>query len=171
MKKTFYTLFIILSANISFAQVQANTELKGLINQSFAYFPRLKEAQNSVLTAQQQLDIANTNLPTLTGNASYAYVQPKIIIPFPIGTGGALENFQFAPVNNVNTSLDADYLLLDFGRLKANVEKAKQGLKYATDNVDYAKSQLAYQVATIYYNIIYLPAGHHHSGQCTCLPS
>jgi outer membrane protein TolC len=156
MKKTFYTLFIILSAHISFAQVQANTELKGLINQSFSYFPRIKEAQNSVLTAQQQLDLAKTNLPTLTGNASYAYVEPKIVIPFPLGPGGAIENFQFAPVNNVNTSLDADYSLLDFGRLKANVEKAKLGLKYATDNIDYAKNQLAYQVATVYYNIIYL---------------
>jgi outer membrane protein len=156
MKKIIYTISIIFIANISFAQVQANTELKGLINESFSYFPKIKEVQNNVLTAQQQLDIANTNMPTLTGNASYAYVEPKIVIPFPIGPNGSIENFQFAPVNNVNTSLDADYSLFDFGRLKSNVEKAKQGLKYATDNVDYAKSQLAFQVATIYYNIIYL---------------
>jgi outer membrane protein TolC len=156
MKKIIYTVSILLTANISFAQVQANTELKGLINEAFSYFPKIKEAENNVITAQQQVDVANTNMPVVTGTAAYAYVEPKIVIPFPTGTNGATENFQFAPVNNVNTELDATYALIDFGRLKANVEKAKQGLKYATDNVDYAKSQLAFQVATIYYNMIYL---------------
>jgi outer membrane protein TolC len=46
--------------------------------------------------------------------------------------------------------------LYDFGRIKANVEKAKTDLKYAQHNVDYAKSQLANEVAVIYYNIIIL---------------
>jgi outer membrane protein TolC len=43
--------------------------------------------------------------------------------------------------------------LLDFGRLKANVDKAKTDLKYANDNVANVQTQLASQVATIYYNI------------------
>ncbi len=155
IKKFLYTITIILTANFSFGQVQTNSELKGLINQSFGYFPRIKEAQNMVATAKQRLDIAQTNLPTLTGDASYNYVKPKIVLPFPLGPNGEIENFQFAPVNNVNTSIDADYLLFDFGRLKTNVERAKEDLKYAGDNVEYTKSQLAYQVAVIYYNIIY----------------
>src|SRR5436190_22737205 len=123
MKKIFLICFIIFSATLLKAQVQVNTELKTLINQSFSYFPRVKEAENTISTAQERLDIAQTNLPTLDGNASYNYVQPKITLPLQVD--GETKNFQFAPVHNINTNVSANYLLFDFGRLKANVEKAK----------------------------------------------
>jgi len=79
---------------------------------------------------------------------------PKITLPLEVD--GKKQEFQFAPVHNGNVNISADYMLFDFGRLKANVEKAKTDLKYAQHNVDYTKTQLAYQVANIYYNIIYL---------------
>jgi outer membrane protein TolC len=80
-------------------------------------------------------------------------VQPKILLPLDIN--GEKTNFQFAPVNNFNVNVGAEYLLFDFGRLKANVERSKTDLKYATDNVTNVQTQLASQVSTIYYNIIY----------------
>ncbi len=144
--------FLALSAQ---AQVQVNGELKNLINQSFTYFPKIKEVQGAVSTAQQRVELTKTNLPSVAADGSYSYVRPKIEIPFPIGPGGALENFQFAPVNNVSASVNASYLLFDFGRLKANVEKSKTELQFAEHNVEYVQNQLAYQVASIYYNIIY----------------
>ena len=67
------------------AQVQTNNELKTLINQSFSYFPKVKEAENTISTAQQKLEIAQTNLPTIDGTASYRYVQPKITLPLQMG--------------------------------------------------------------------------------------
>jgi outer membrane protein TolC len=158
MKKIFF-LFCSAAAGVSCvnAQVQVNNALKSLINQSFSYFPKVKEAENTISTAQQKLQIAQTNLPTIDGTASYDYVQPKITLPLQVD--GETKNFQFAPVHNVNANVGVNYTLLDFGRLKANVERAKTDLRYAQHNVDYVKSQLADQVANIYYNIIYFQKG------------
>ena len=132
------------------AQVQVNNELKNLINKSFAYYPKIKEVENTVITAKQKLDIASINSPTIDGNLSYRFVEPKIQIPI----NG--ENFQFAPVHNLDANVTGSYALYDFGRLKANIEKAKSDIQFAEHNVEAAKYQLATQVATIYYNIIYL---------------
>jgi outer membrane protein len=155
MKKILLTGILLTTLLSSFAQAQTNTELKNLINQSFGYFPKIKEVQSAVTTAEQRVDLSKTNLPDIFANGSYNYVRPKIEIPFPIGPGGALENFQFAPVNNVGAALNANYLLFDFGRIKANVEKSKTELQFAKHNVEYVQNQLAYQVANIYYNIVY----------------
>ncbi|WP_153800028.1 TolC family protein [Foetidibacter luteolus] len=154
MKKLTYIVLFLAALQQTRAQVQANSELKGLVNQSFSYFPKIKEVQNTVETAKERLDIAQTKLPTVDANVSYNYVRPKITLPLEID--GKTEEFQFAPVHNGNANVGVDYLLFDFGRLKANVDKAKTEIKYAEHNVEYVKNQLAYQVATIYYNIIYL---------------
>lgn len=157
MKKIFLVSSMIVSVASLHAQVQTNSDLKKLINQSFGYFPKIKEAENGISTAQEKLVIAQTNLPTVDGTLSYNFVEPKIILP--IQQGGETKDFQFAPVHNMNANVEASYLLYDFGRIKANVEKAKTDLKYAQHNVDYNKSQLANQVAVIYYNIIYFKKG------------
>lgn len=151
MKKIiFITLFTSLAASGLQAQVQVNSELKSLINKSFTYYPKIKEVENTVTTAKQKLDVVSTNTPTVDGNLSYRFVEPKIQIPI----NG--ENFQFAPVHNVDANVGASYVLYDFGRLKANIEKAKADILLAEHNVDAVKYQLATQVSTIYYNIIYL---------------
>ena len=155
MKKILSTIGLFSLWLSSLAQVQVNNELKSLINQSFGFFPKIKEVQSAVTTAEERVDLSGTNLPDVFANGSYNYVRPKIQIPFPIGPGGALENFQFAPINNVAAAINANYLLFDFGRIKANVEKSKTALQFAKHNVEYAQNQLAFQVANIYYNIVY----------------
>ena len=151
MKKILTTTFTLFTALSMYAQVTVNNELKGLINQSFGYFPRVKEIQNTVTTAQEKVALTELNkYPEITGDVGYTFVQPKIVLPL----NG--ENFQFAPVHNVSGAFNGNYALADFGRLKANIERSKDDLQYAKHNVDYVKSQLAYQVATVYYNIVYV---------------
>ncbi len=154
MKKYFITSFLIAITLSAIAQVTTNNELKGLIDGSFSYYPRIKEALNQVEIAQQGLDLAKTNFPNIDGEASYTYIQPKITLPFPIN--GETVNFQFAPVNAYDAHVGANYLVLDFGRLKASIDKSKSDLKYSIDNVGNVQTQLASQVTTVYYNIIYL---------------
>lgn len=138
-------------AIFSQAQVAVNNELKGLINKSFGYFPKIKETENTVTTAQEKLTLTELNkYPDITADASYAYVKPKIEIPM----NG--ENFQFAPVHNLGGAFTGNYTLYDFGRLKANINRSKDDLLYAQHNVENTKAQLAYQVATVYYNIVFL---------------
>ena len=151
MKKLLITVFIITAALSLQAQVTVNNELKNLINQSFDYFPKVKEVQNMVATARENLSLTQLNkFPDITADASYTYVRPKIELPI----NG--ENFQFAPVHNFSGAFNATYALLDFGRLQANIERSKDDLQNAGHNVDYVKSQLAFQVANVYYNIVYL---------------
>lgn len=133
------------------AQVSANNELKTMIGQSFSYFPKVKETENTVVTAKEKLALTELNkYPDITADASYAYVRPKIEIPL----NG--DNFQFAPVHNISGAVNANYSLFDFGRLKANINRSKDDLLYAQHNVENVKAQLAYQVSTVYYNIVYL---------------
>jgi outer membrane protein TolC len=151
MKKILITTCIIASAFSLQAQVTVNSELKSLITQSFGYFPRVREVQNTVATAQEKVSLTELNkFPDITADASYAYVRPKIELPL----NGDV--FQFAPLHNFSGAVNATYALFDFGRLQANIERSKDDLKLAQHNVDYVKSQLAYQVANVYYNIVYL---------------
>jgi outer membrane protein len=151
MKKILITTFTLLAAVLVHAQVNVNNELKSLIGQSFGYFPKIKEVENTVNTAQEKVALTQLNKsPDITGDASYSFVQPKIVVPIN-GT-----DIQFAPVHNFNGAVNASYALFDFGRLQANINRSKDDLAYARHNVDYARSQLAYQVSTVYYNIVYL---------------
>lgn len=151
MKKILLTTFAIATVLFTQAQVTVNNELKGLIGQSFTYFPKVKEIQNTVTTAREKLALTElSKSPDITGDASYAFVQPKIVVPIN-GT-----DIQFAPVHNFNGAVNATYPLFDFGRLQANINRSKDDLQYAEHNVEQVRAQLAYQVATIYYNIIYL---------------
>lgn len=154
MKKFFGIFILIFISIITKAQVGSNNELKGLINQSFGYYPALKEVSNQINIAQESLDLAKTNLPTVDAEGSYTYIKPKITLPFPIN--GQTVAFQFAPVNAYDGHVGANYVLLDFGRLKANVDKAKSDLKYSIDNVTNVQNELASQVSQIYYSIVYL---------------
>src|SRR5690348_13990328 len=134
MKRYLITAVLIIFSASVFSQVTANKELKDLINSSFSYHPRVKEALNQIEIAQQGLNLAKTNLPDVDGEASYTYIQPKITLPFPIN--GETVNFQFAPVNAYDAHVGANYVLLDFGRFKAAIDKSKSNLKYSIDNVE-----------------------------------
>ena len=138
------------------AQVFVKEELKSLVLQSFDFFPAIKESENFVNIAEQKMVLAKTNDPYINADVSYNYLQPKIEIPFSTGPDNETKIVQFVPVHNLGTGVNANYMLFDFGRLKANVDKAKTDLQYAKDNADNARFQLAYQVADIYYGIVYL---------------
>ena len=150
IKKHLILIVCMLCASGVYSQLKINEELKTLINQSFDYFPKIKEAQNFVKTAEEKLSLTELNkTPDIGFNTSYNYIMPKIA--FPING----KEIQFAPVNNINANINAGYTLLDFGRLKAGVEKAKADIQFSKDNVELVKLQLANQITVIYYNLVY----------------
>jgi outer membrane protein TolC len=121
------------------------------MQQSFSFFPKIKEVENAEITAQEKLNLIELNKnPQFDVNASYNFVMPKI--SFPING----REIQFAPTSNVATSIGAVYPIYDFGRLKTNIDKAKIDLSLSKHTTTSSKIQLAYQVANIYYTIIYL---------------
>lgn len=156
MKKIFLiALSFAFLAKYSDAQVQANSELKKLINQSFSYFPKLKEAENTILTAEDKITLNQlAGNPNVGIQGGYTYMAPVSKASFPIN--GSTQELKFIPNHNYTASVNANYTLVDFGRLKANIERSKTDLQYAKDNIEMIKSQLANQVSTIYYNMVYL---------------
>lgn len=149
----------IVMALAAFAAAQAqgpNPELKGLVNNSFAYFPRFNELNQAVIVNQQRVELASlANKPTISAAGSYAYVAPVPTVNFPDGAGGTKE-VQFQPNHNVSTGFTASYPLLDFGRTRLAIERTRLDVQQARNNIEYNKAQLAAQVANIYYTIIYL---------------
>ena len=151
MKKLFSILFLTAAFYSSlYSQTKTNEELKSLINASFQYFPKIKEVENMEESAVEKLMLTKLNkYSDINFNTSYSYVMPRI--SFPING----KEIQFAPVNNFNSSLGTTFNLFDFGKLKTAVEKEKLDIQTAKHNTLNAKHNLAYQVAVIYYSILY----------------
>ncbi|MER3469812.1 MAG: TolC family protein [Chitinophagaceae bacterium] len=138
------------------AQVAVNNDLKGLINQSFTYFPRFRELEQTVTINEQNVDLAATaNKPIVNAVGNYTYVAPVAEIPFPDGNGHT-NIVKFQPNHNINGGIQVIAPIYDFGKTKLEIERARQGLQVAKTNIDYNRTQLAAQVANIYYTIIYL---------------
>lgn len=151
-----YIVLAFLSASIVSANAQtANSELKSLIGESFNYFPKFKELEQSVSLSEQKVEIASTaNRPVITADASYTYVSPVAKVSFPVN--GQDKLLQFQPNHNFNTGFNLAYPVYDFGKSKLEIEKAKQELQQSKTTIEFNKAQLAAQVANLYYSIIYL---------------
>ena len=151
MKKVIITLFAVVAIEgIANAQTIVNGELKSLLEKSLTYFPKVKEVEQSVQLAENKLKLTELNkYPDFTIDASYAYVQPKIEVSF------GDKAFQFAPEHNVSGAINGSYVLVDFGRLKANIEKSKLELQSAHHVAAQLKNSLFAQVSQLYFQIIY----------------
>jgi len=138
------------------AHAQANTELNTLILGSFTYFPRIKELNKAEELSEMRIEVAQTGyLPAVMGIASYTYLNPISQKEFVVGPNET-QLLKFQPYNNYNMNVGVTQLIWDFGKTKAQVEKAKADLLASRQNIESGKLQLASQVAGIYYSMIYL---------------
>jgi outer membrane protein TolC len=151
MKKILTTTTAILFfAIIADAQNLVNAELKNLLEKSLTYFPKVKEIEQSVQLAENKLKLTELNkYPDFTIDASYAYVRPKIEVAF------GENSFQFAPLHNVSGAVNGTYALIDFGRLKANIEKSKLEVQAAHHVAAQLQNSLFTQISQLYYQIVY----------------
>ena len=153
--KKIITLFVLtLIVTSGFAQVKLNDELKQLINTAFAFFPKVKEVENTLLTAQEKLNLTKlSNTISINGIGSYTFIDPTPKVFFPVN--GVDKAFEFQPKHNINTAVMGNYVVVDFGRLKASIERSKDELQFANHNLENTQLQLANQVAIVYYNICF----------------
>ena len=147
---------LLIGSLVNAQNISINNDLKTLINQSFSYFPKMKELQQQVTTSTYREEgMKSGYLPTVSANMGYTYVAPISQVLFPTGPG-QYSTLYFQPNNNFTSSLSLNQTLYDFGKVKANVEKAKDDIKISNANIEVNKALLAAQVATIYYSIIYI---------------
>jgi len=137
------------------AQVSTSKSLQQLIGASFAYFPKIKEAVNTEAIAADKIVLTDLSKnPFVQAQVGYSYLAPVSKATLPIN--GTNQTVKFMPDHNYNAGFNANYVVADFGRLQANIERAKLDLQYAKDNTELLKNQLAAQVANIYYSRVYL---------------
>ena len=149
MKKIFLPISFVLT--FAFADAQTNPELKSLITQSFNYFSRIQELQKASEVSAIRVKQAWANYqPIVSGVAQYTYVTPISQANF----GGG--EIKFQPNNNYNFNIGVTQPIWDFGKTNAMIAKAKTELLTATTNIEQAKAQVAAQVASVYYSMIYL---------------
>ena len=121
------------------AVLDANPSLTNLTELSNAASSRLTQTQSGFL-------------PQITGTATYTRIDPVVKIALP----GSAEQLQFAPNNNYDFHITAQYLLTDFGKNAASVRLAESQVKTAQDNIIVGRRDLAFSAAQVYYNILFM---------------
>ncbi|RZK16642.1 MAG: TolC family protein, partial [Hymenobacter sp.] len=89
-------------------------------------------------------------LPQVTGSVTYTRIDP--VSQFALAPG---EVFAFAPNNNFDAHLTAQYELYDFGKRSANSSLSRSQVQTAQDNVVVARRDLAFSAAQVYFNILF----------------
>ncbi|HLP53056.1 MAG TPA: TolC family protein [Chitinophagales bacterium] len=149
----------ILTGAILFAGAQtvpAPAQLTELISKAMENYPKLKEANEYVGLSEARRDLAyGAYMPVISGDASYRYGKPTPSITFPV-SATETKVIQFIPENNFDLGLKVQQPIWDFGRTGATVKKAKSEIATSKDNLESAKNTLAYQVAQVYFGIVFL---------------
>ncbi len=136
-------------------EIAVPASLKHLVEQSFQKYPRVEEMNEIVRMSEVKVNLGKAGyLPIASGDLSYRRQYPTPAIQFPAGQG-QVEEIRIQPANNYNASINIAQPLVDL-RTPVTVNKAKSDLKTSRDNLESFKIQLAYQVAQIYYSIIFL---------------
>lgn len=156
MKTKFFLLLLIVTQVVSAQTTPAPSQLTELINKAMDNYPKLKEASEYVNLSEARKDLAyGAYMPVISGDASYRYGKPTPSIKFPVGWG-VFQEVNFLPANNFDVGLKVQQPIWDFGRTGAGVQKAKSDIATSKDNLESAKNTLAYQVAQVYFGIVFL---------------
>ena len=156
MRSIYYIIACFVFANNLQAQeIPVPGTLKQLVDQSFQKYPKVGEMADLVKMSEVKVSLGKAGyLPVAGADLSYRRMYPTPSIQFPLGQGQFMD-VSFLPANNYNASVSLAQPILDL-RTPATVNKAKSDLQTSKDNLESFKIQLAYQVAQIYYSIIFL---------------
>lgn len=111
-----------------------------------------------ILQLSRQADIVDARvsqlksnfLPSIDADFSYARLGPVQVFQF-----GSL-SAQLYPENNYDAHIGLGYTVYDFGKRDAQIDMVSSNKNTALDNVEMAKTNLAYQAIQAYYSILYL---------------
>ncbi len=153
-----HILFILLLAGKGlFAQNSLPEDLKTLVNQSFLVHPQVQVLNQQEAIQEQRVALAQSGkMPVVNATANYLFNLPVAQVNFPTGPNGELQTLYFQPYNNVSAVIQANYLLLDFGQVATNISKSQQELQVTQDQQAQLQTQLASQIAQLYYGVLYL---------------
>lgn len=150
-------LYIILFTGFfskAFAQEKTNETLNQLVRAAIDYAPKIKEQQQTVLMNDFRTKIQESALkPQITSEFGVTRVDPVANAKFAFGA--ATTSIQFQPNMNYNANIGGNYVIYDWGKQFATIERTKLETNLAKTGVEGLKTVYAYQVASLYYGIIY----------------
>ncbi len=150
----FYITFFICLCSEAFAQETTNETLNQLVRTAIDYAPRIKEQQQTVLMGDFRTKIQESALkPQISTEASVTRIDPVAKAQFAFGPSPT--SLQFQPNMNYNVNIGGNYVIYDWGKQFANIEKTRLETNLAKTGVEGLKTVYAYQVASLYYGIIY----------------
>lgn len=152
--KILYILLVIGFFSKTHAQESVNEPLNQLVKAAIDFAPRIKEQQQAVLMGDFRTKIQQTALkPQISTEASITRIDPVAKAQFSFGPTPT--SLQFQPNMNYNVNIGGNYVIYDWGKQFANIEKTRLETNLAKTNVEALKTVYAYQVASLYYGIIY----------------
>ena len=126
-------------------------DLKRAVDNTVLRYPLITQLSRQAEAVDSRVNQLKSNyLPTVDADFNYARVGPIQAIAF------GPEIFQLYPQNNYDAHVAMGYTIYDFGKRDAMVDLVSSGKITALDNIDMAKTTLAYQAAQTYYSILYL---------------
>jgi len=142
--------------------VPAANQAIGLVSDSLtlgATVQAVLDANPGVTNLTELANAANSRLsqtqagflPQITGSATYTRIDP--VSQFQIAPGS--ESLAFAPNNNFDGHITAQYEIYDFGKRAANTDLSRSQVQTAQDNIVVARRDLAFSAAQAYYNILF----------------
>ncbi|MBB6002928.1 TolC family protein [Arcicella rosea] len=132
------------------AQEKTDETLKQLVRSAIEYAPKIKEQQQMVNIGDYRTKVQESALkPQIQSEIGVTRIDPVAKANF--GT----TSLQFQPNMNYNANIGANYVLYDWGKQNINIEKSKLETELSKTGVEGLKNIYAYQVANLYYGIIY----------------
>ena len=153
MKYRYLTILSLLSIQ-TFAQEKTNETLNQLVRLAIENSPKIKEQQQTVLMGDYRTKIQEAALkPTIQSEIGVTRIDPVAKAQFAFG--GMPTSLQFQPNMNYNANIGGNYVIYDWGKQFVNIEKSKLETNLAKTGVEGLKNVFAYQVASLYYGIIF----------------
>ncbi|MDR6563240.1 MULTISPECIES: TolC family protein [unclassified Arcicella] len=136
------------------AQDKTDESLKQLVRAAIEYAPKIKEQQQMITIGDYRTKIQESALkPQIQSEIGVTRIDPVAKASFAFGS--ATTNLQFQPNMNYNANIGANYVLYDWGKQNINIEKSKLETELSRTGVEGLKNIYAYQVANLYYGIVY----------------
>jgi outer membrane protein len=122
------------------------------IHRAVEKYPAVAQAQAVVAATEAQVDQSRSVFyPEIAGSAAYTRIGP--VSQFTLPGEGPIDLY---PADNYDFHVGLRQTLYDFSRRSTALELARSGRETALENLEIARSMLAYQTVEVFYAILFL---------------
>ena len=148
-------LVLVVLAAAGAARAQDKLTLKQCIDLALQNSQALQIADESITGAGLKVDESRSQvLPQVAIGGSYTRM--TLVQEFQISFFGQTYSAKFGVPNNYDFRATAAEQLFTWGRITKSIELSKVGVELAKDGLDMTKQMVSYQVAPIFYGLIFV---------------